>query len=69
MKNFKYKNKLRQLLRKVSDFDKMKTFNGLESSQKEILKYGVILKHHEIEYCRLYMVKILAKLIVGEKGR
>lgn len=48
MKNFKYKNQLRQLLGKVSDFDKMKTFNGLESSQKEILKYGVILKHHEV---------------------
>ncbi len=68
MKNFKFKNQLKQLLKKVSDFDKMKTFNGLDSCQKDILKYGVILKHHEIEFCRLYMVKMLVELIVGEKS-
>lgn len=66
MRNFRYKNQMRKLLVKVSDFDKMKAFNGLNSCQKDILKFGVILKHHEIDFCRTYMAKMLEKLIFGE---
>jgi hypothetical protein len=31
------------------------------------MKFGVILKHHEIKFCRNYLTKVMAKMLVGER--
>jgi hypothetical protein len=67
MESFRSKNQLKKMSIKVAEFDKMKTFNGLKSCQKEIMKFGVILKHHEINFCRNYLTKVMAKMLVGER--
>lgn len=67
MGSFRYKNQMKKMSIKVAEFDKTKTFNGLKSCQKDIVKFGVILKHHEIEFCREYLTKVLAKMLVGER--
>jgi len=46
--------------------DKIKTIKGFDSCQKDIVKFTVVLKHHEVADCKNYLAKIFTKMIFGE---
>jgi hypothetical protein len=44
----------------------MKSINGMDSYQNDLVKFSIFLKHSDIKESRQYMAKNLVKLLLGE---
>mgnify|MGYP000961176064 CR=1 FL=1 len=48
MKSINFKTQLKKLTSNLAEIDKMKSINGLRSYQKDLVKFSVFMKHHDV---------------------